>query len=560
MSFCINSQCPKPKNPTESRFCPSCGSDLLLGGRYRVTRLLSAKGGFGHTYEAIDTRGTPKVLKVLTYDSPKAVELFQQEVRVLQQLHHPGIPKGESYFIYHPRESETLLHCLVMEKIEGIDLEEYEREREFKPIDPLLALDWLKQLGQILHEVHQHHFFHRDIKPSNIILQPNGQLVLIDFGAARQVTKTVLAGGQNTGIYTPGYAPPEQSSGHSVPQSDFYALGKTLIFLLTGKEPSDPTIYNINTNQFNWRQYAPQITPRLANFIEELIAERPVDRPANTVILLQRITEITADFNKRTQPRPPLYLELLSKLETLSTARSSSPDPRSNLSPELLEKLRSQSCHPPRQNFHPDKKVIHYAGFWLRFKASILDAIFLIFFVALTGGYICFRLQEFENFNQLNLDFYRIQEFVFLGKFHFGLDLSKSLWMYYAAGLSALGTTTIGIFLVVAEVIYKINTKSGFLPEEIALLLTLGLGISMKWLYFILFESCFKGTIGKIFLDLSVTDTRGRRLSIARANRRYWSKIFSTIPLYLGFFLAGWTSKKRALHDMITGTQILKKK
>ncbi len=125
MSFCINPHCPKPKSIKESRYCQSCGSDLLLNGKYRVTNLLSAKGGFGNTYEVIDERKIPKVLKVLTYDSSKAIDLFQQEANLLKQLNHPGIPKGENYFIYHPRESQTALHCLVMEKIAGIDLEEY---------------------------------------------------------------------------------------------------------------------------------------------------------------------------------------------------------------------------------------------------------------------------------------------------------------------------------------------------------------------------------------------------------------------------------------------------
>jgi len=109
MSFCINPHCPKPKSIKESRYCQSCGSDLLLNGKYRVTNLLSAKGGFGNTYEVIDEHKIPKVLKVLTYDSSKAIDLFQQEANLLKQLNHPGIPKGENYFTKNKEDLNRLI-------------------------------------------------------------------------------------------------------------------------------------------------------------------------------------------------------------------------------------------------------------------------------------------------------------------------------------------------------------------------------------------------------------------------------------------------------------------
>ncbi|MEG3438583.1 RDD family protein [Pannus brasiliensis CCIBt3594] len=574
MSFCINPRCPKPKNQTDSRYCLSCGSDLLLAGKYRVTRLLSEKGGFGNTYEAIDLQGNPKVLKVLTYTAPKAIALFQQEAKVLQQLNHPGIPRGESYFIYYPRDDEEALHCMVMEKIEGTDLEEYERSRKFQPIEPPLALDWLSQLGKILHEVHRHQFFHRDIKPSNIILKPDGQLVLIDFGAARQVTGTVLAGGQNTGIYTPGYAPPEQSSGHSVPQSDFYALGKTFVFLLTGKDPSDPKIYDINTNEFHWRKYAPAVPEPLADFLDELMAEKPIDRPANTSILLRKINALKADPD-RTSPKTGL----LSRLEALSRAWSNktvSPDSRPLAVPDRVPKVaaenqvKSSPVAVPKGVPAPVPDALAHvpAEFSTRLKASIFDSIFLLIIAALAGGYLCLKLQEFEFIDRFPLDFNQIRELAWFRELSRrewfpalpgDLYIPKKLWMYYAAGTSALGTTLIGLGLAIALVLYHAKMQLGFANEEIAILLFLLLGIGIKWLYFVFFEICFKATIGKIFFRLSVTDARGERISLARANRRYWCKLFSAIPLYGGFFLAAWTKKKRALHDRLTGTRIVKK-
>jgi len=292
-TLCINPDCPRPQNSDENiLFCLGCGSELLLAGRYRTTALLSDKGGFGNTYK-VTHNGDAKVLKVLTNNQPKAVQLFEQEYRVLNQLNHPGIPQGEHYFTFFPRNSQTPLYCLVMEYIRGMDLEEYQKNREMRPIEQKLALEWLLQLAQILDAVHGEQFFHRDIKPSNIILKPpDGQLVLIDFGGVRQVTATIMAGGLNTAIYTPGYAPPEQEQGYAVLQSDFYALGRTMVYLLTGKQPTAPELYNPNTDEFLWRKEAPELSAQLGDFIDKLMARSASNRPADTRVILQELDSL----------------------------------------------------------------------------------------------------------------------------------------------------------------------------------------------------------------------------------------------------------------------------
>ena len=354
MSLCINTSCSKPHNPDNHLFCQTCGSELLLAGRYRVTRLLSDKGGFSNAYEVIDNH-TPKVLKVLTNNHPHAVELFEKEARVLSQLNHPGIPKGEGSFTYFPRDSQTPLYCLVMEKIEGMDLEEYQKQRQNHPIDQKLALEWLTQLASILKEVHRHKFFHRDIKPSNIIFQPNGQLALIDFGAVRQVTATIMAGKKNTGIYTPGYASPEQEKGYGMPQSDFYSLGRTFVYLLTGKEPTDAAMYDLYNNQLNWHSYAPHIAPQLAKFIDNLMADKANDRPANISGFLKQLEAIKRELSYR-NPKIP-------------------------------------------QNVEENKIFLfQYAGFWLRLQSAITDAVVVTIFAVLIGGFISFRLIKIGTF------------------------------------------------------------------------------------------------------------------------------------------------------------------
>ena len=321
MSLCINPQCDQPDHPQNdgSQTCQSCGSDLLLLGRYRVMRLLSDSSGFGRLYEAFD-RSTPKILKVLkeTYSHHvKAVELFRQEALVLGQLPHPGIPAVEpqSYFEFHPTKGEPL-HCIIMEKIDGPNLKDWMRQQGYHPISEQQAIQWLHQLAEILHLVHRKNYFHRDIKPENIMLRSSGQLVLVDFGAAREMTYSYLAQMDSTGgtrISSAGYTPPEQERGQAVPQSDFYALGYSLIYLLTGKGPTDPEIYDSLQNQIQWRRFAPQVSAPLADLIDRLIAPKASDRPQDTADLLRQIALLMPSSGDHAPELPTTIMPLLSR-------------------------------------------------------------------------------------------------------------------------------------------------------------------------------------------------------------------------------------------------------
>jgi len=183
-----------------------------------------------------------------------------------------------------------------MEKIEGLDLYQYMEQRGNRPIDEKLALLWLTQLATILHEVHQQNFFHRDIKPPNIMLKADGHLALIDFGTAREVTQTYhqKAVGQNiTGIFSPGYTPLEQANGKAVPQSDFFALGRTFVYLLTGKSP-DQFSEDPRTGKLMWRDSASQISKQVAGLIDYLMEAFPGKRPQNAQMILRCLSEINS--------------------------------------------------------------------------------------------------------------------------------------------------------------------------------------------------------------------------------------------------------------------------
>jgi|GEM_PF-3728795 len=297
MSLCINPHCSHPNHPGNAQYrsCQSCNSELLLQGRYKVIRLLSDNTGFGTIYEATDGRET-KILKILKIDDPKAIELFQQEAQVLSQLNHPGIPKIDTYFIWKPDNFPKPLHCLVMEKIQGQNLQKWMQNRP--PINFEQALDWLKQLVKILDCVHVKNYFHRDIKPANIMRRPNGKLVLIDFGTAREVTHTYLAkmgsGSGVTSIASAGYTPIEQNNGKAVPESDFYALGRTFVYLLSGK---NPTAFDENprTGELLWRDSVPNLPQAFGDLIDKMMAPFPGNRPSNTQIILDRLAAIEGD-------------------------------------------------------------------------------------------------------------------------------------------------------------------------------------------------------------------------------------------------------------------------
>jgi WD40 repeat protein len=339
MSYCINPRCPQPNDPanTNNRICRNCGSDLLLQGRYQVMRLLSDSSGFGKVYEAY-IGAIPKLLKILKpkhNDNPRVIELFQQEAMVLSQLNHPGIPRVEpdGYFQFFPKDSTEPVHCIIMEKIDGLNLKEWMYQQGNHAIGEKQALNWLKQLTEILHLVHQKNYFHRDIKPTNIMVRSNGQLVLIDFGTARELTYTYLAdvggAGSVTKISSTGYTPPEQEKGHAVPQSDFYALGRTFVYLLTGKQATDSAIYEPLTDTCHWRKLAPHISEPLAKLVDKLMAPTAAKRHKNTQEILDEIAAIynTPQELKQTQltnPDPKCKGTFIQPSEAISIAGSQS--------------------------------------------------------------------------------------------------------------------------------------------------------------------------------------------------------------------------------------------
>lgn len=224
-------------------------SGTLINNRYKVMSFLG-KGGMGKTYLATDTKtGKKAALKLLTFrdiDDWKVLELFEREVKTLAAIDHPLIPDYLDNFKIE--EGKELYYVLVQEYIEGKNL--LDLVKSGKRFTNSEAEEIFKSLLSTVSYIHglRPPVIHRDINPKNIILGDNGKIYLVDFGAVADPGKTSTG---STVVGTIGYMPQEQLYGKIKPASDMYALAATIVFLLTGKEPSDFELKNMRLDYHN---------------------------------------------------------------------------------------------------------------------------------------------------------------------------------------------------------------------------------------------------------------------------------------------------------------------
>ncbi len=253
---------------------------MLLGGRYQIITQLG-RGGFGTTSVAIDTQRPRNPKCVVKQFKPQATDphtlqvakrLFDQEAEMLETLgKHDQIPQLLAYF------EENQEFYLVQELIEGHDL-----TQELPPGNQLseaFVIKLLKDILEVLAFVHQHNTIHRDIKPSNIRRrQKDGKIVLIDFGAVKQVKGLQVNSQGQTVLTVPigthGYMPSEQAKGDPRLSSDIYAVGIICIQALTGINPIPrsggglPT--HPETGEIVWRDRV-SVSPKLANILDKMV-------------------------------------------------------------------------------------------------------------------------------------------------------------------------------------------------------------------------------------------------------------------------------------------------
>ena len=268
----------------------------MLQGRYLIVGL-AGQGGMGAVYQAIDTKHTPQrqvAIKELSQSKLKTKEeverarkRFRGEAAMLRSLDHPGLPRVYASF------EEDGRSYLVMEFIAGQTLRDRLRAVDPHPLPTDEVLGYAYQLCNVLDYLHRQYppIVFRDLKPDNIMVKPDGQIVLIDFGIARFFKPGKLY--DTEGFMTYAYASPEQRDGKQTDaRSDLYSLGATLHHCLTGKVPS----YASNNNVFPpISRFNAKFLPKLDQAILELVEADRDRRPNSANAFLQKMIEALAD-------------------------------------------------------------------------------------------------------------------------------------------------------------------------------------------------------------------------------------------------------------------------
>ena len=272
---------------TVSSPCSECGADPLLAGRYRLG-VVVGQGASGTVYRGTDEQtGASVAVKEMAFrmgDEAKTRELVEREGRVLRQLSHPRIPCWLDEVVAGSGRGRALF--LVQEFVEGVGLDQELAGHRWSESE---ALDLIDEVSGILDYLHTRHppVIHRDLKPGNLRRRADGRVVLVDFGAVRDALAGSALGG-STVAGTFGYMAPEQFRGHAEPATDLYALGVSVIALLSRRDPAE---LHDRSGNLHWHE-AVSVSPGLTSLLGDLLATDPAERPSSASEVRQRVARI----------------------------------------------------------------------------------------------------------------------------------------------------------------------------------------------------------------------------------------------------------------------------
>lgn len=264
-------------------------------------------GGMGSVYRARDLH-FPNVVKLVAVKEminlapdplvrQTIVQNFEREANMLATLNHPAIPRIYDYF------SEDNRSYLVLEFIHGKDLESVIGDANgFLPEDQVIS--WAIQLCDVLEYLHGHKpdpIIFRDMKPSNVMINHNGDVVLVDFGIA----KTFQTGQKGTMIGTEGYSPPEQYRGEATPLADLYSMGATLHHAVTRRDPRLEPPFSFAERPV--RRINPNISVEFEAVVKTALQYNPTDRFASVTDMkeaLMNVARKTGVLSKITSALP----------------------------------------------------------------------------------------------------------------------------------------------------------------------------------------------------------------------------------------------------------------
>ena len=280
----------------------------IVDGQYEILKEIG-HGGMSTVFLAMDKRlnkqWAVKEIKKEGSDEKKQVILSSLlvEAELMKKLDHPALPRIVNII----NDEQTI--CIIMDYIEGETLEKILKEYGAQPQDTVV--EWAMQLCDVLSYLHRQHppIIYRDMKPSNVMLKPEGNLKVFDFGVAREYKEKSLA--DTTILGTKGFAPPEQfGSRQTDARSDIYALGMTMHYLLTGVDPTIP-----GYDYAPIRQYKPELSGSLERIIDKCTALDPDNRYQSCdelLYALQHMAEDEDDYKKRQKRKLALFIAVAS--------------------------------------------------------------------------------------------------------------------------------------------------------------------------------------------------------------------------------------------------------
>lgn len=274
----------------------------VIDGKYEILKEIG-RGGMSIVYLAMDKHLNKQwaVKEIRKKGNGKNDEIVVNsllaEANMMKKLDHPSLPR-----IVDIIDNGVTIY-VVMDYIEGESLDKILNEYGAQPED--MVIGWAKQLCDALSYLHSQKpsIIYRDMKPANVMLKPEGNIKIIDFGIAREYKEQNLA--DTTVLGTKGYAPPEQYSGQTDPRSDIFALGMTMHHLLTGVDPRNGEAYA------SVRQWNPELSEGIEIIIDRCVepaAENRYQSCADLLYDLEHPELITKGFKKKQKMRLAAFL------------------------------------------------------------------------------------------------------------------------------------------------------------------------------------------------------------------------------------------------------------
>lgn len=251
----------------------------IIDGKYKILNKIG-QGGMSVVYLAMNERANKQwAIKEVRKDGVKDYDVVRQgliaETDILKRLNHPHLPS----IIDVIDRDDTFL--IVMDYIEGKSLDHWLKKDGAQPQEKVV--EWAKQICDVLGYLHSRKppIIYRDLKPANVMLKPDGQIMIIDFGTAREFKETSIE--DTSCLGTQGYAAPEQYGGHGQTdaRTDIYTLGATMYHLLTGHNPSLPPY-----EMYPIRRWNPALSSGLEKIVLKCTQRNPNDRYQNCAELM----------------------------------------------------------------------------------------------------------------------------------------------------------------------------------------------------------------------------------------------------------------------------------